>query len=458
MADAKIRIPIDIPAGDLSGGPAARAEIDQTKQAAAAATQEDIALERQRAADVVEARRRVSERRIAEQEEEIRKGKEIQQMEQDTTRLRLAAGAALAASARQVAALTVDVLRQYKELGVELGAFEEIGLQFADFLTSPIESTIDAFTGYKEELRLLTEGQRNVARAEEALQETIRRKREQVRKENEAFVNNGLARELQAIDEITAAYQRQKRELDALNKAREAGIRAAEDLALSEGRATPEQVAAQRGGREQAARQAEIQGDVAAAQSAFEAAAAKADAAISAFARAQALNIESRGLAAEADAAVAARDQAKLDLESVKAVAESSLAELSATAVSEQVGVVDGTKAALAEAAAGAKATLEAEAAQQGRELTAGGKEALKILTDALKDGVVTKEEMQAVATAIQQVKNSRDAADAEIKASFENLTKANEAAQASIRELNARALENRQQMEALRAQISAGN
>lgn len=453
--DPKIRIPIELPAGDQSGVEQAKKGIEEVKQATEAA--EDPALAQQRIEDVAAARKIASERRIEEHEKALTAEKLEQQAAQDTARLRLAAGAALAASARQVAALTVEVIQQYRELGVELGAFEQIGLDFADFLTSPFDFVADAFTGYKGDLAALRESQRRVIEQEAIYQETKRAKEAATRKANEAFVNESLAAELAAIEAVTQAYERQRNEINARNSALEAGLRSAEDLAVSSGQATPEQVASQRAAREQAGKQADVNATVDEAAALYAEAAEKADIALANYASAQALGVATDAMASQVDAAIALRDKLALDLESVKKVAEANSAELAATAVSEQTGFASAAKDTLTKTAADAKATLESEAAEQGKTLSAGGKEALKILTEALKDGVVTPEEMQAVAVAIQQVRNSRDAADAEIKTAFDNLNKANEAAREAIQILNARSLDDRQKMEALRAQINAG-
>jgi hypothetical protein len=297
-----------------------------------------------------------------------------------------------------------------------------------------------------------------VIEQERIYQDTLKAKREEIRAENEAYVKGALSRELQIIEEITAAYGRQKNEIDALRSAQEANIRATEDLALSRGSATPEQVAANRAGREQASRQFDVSRTVRDAESFYIAASEEADAAIAAYQRGVALNLNTMALASEADAATAARDQALLDLESVKNVAESSRAEIAATAVSEQNAVVTSAQSAMTEAAETAKAALETEAAEQGRELTAGAKESLKILTDALRDGIVDPQEMGQVRDAINQVKNSREAADAEIKKSFQELEKANNAVAASQKLMTERLHQQALRFEAIESRLRSGN
>ncbi len=387
--DPNIRIPIEIPAGDMSGAEQAKKEIAEVKQAADAA--EDPALLQQRIDDVAAARRKASDRRIEEHEKAIAAEKLEQQAAQDTARLRLAAGAALAASARQIAAMTVDVINQYKELGVELGEFESIGLEFANFLTSPFDYVADAFTGYKEDLKLLAESQRQVARAEAVYQDTLKRKKAETRAENEAYVNSSLARELQMINEVTAAYQRQKNEINALNKAREASIRAAEDLAVLEGKSTPESVAAARSGREQSAAQQEVQNSLADAERFYEEQDAKAQSAIAAYAAAAALNLDTVALGQKTDAALAARDKALLDLESQRVVAEAEMVKIASTALE---GTVEATRKVQEDVAARAAEVVEAVQAG-GRELSQEQKAARERILSALEDGRVGAQEQQ---------------------------------------------------------------
>lgn len=442
MASKKVNIQISTTA-DNSGAQATVAAIGSIEQ-----QQEDLAA----------AQKKASERRVEQQVKELTAEKEAQQAAQDSTRLRLAAGAALATSARQVAALTVDVIRQYKELGVELRGFESIGLEFADFLTSPFDYVVDAFTGYKEDLRMLAEGQRNVAQAESVYLDTLKRKQEELATASRNRVQNFLAAEQQAIDENTAAYERQRRVIVALADAEEARARAQDAMALANG-ADPAQVAAGAAARQNARDTSAQDALVVAAEQKLEAAQRSYEAAVSALAQGQTgTREEIEVLSNAAQAAQAAVADATVEVETVKIEAEAAKSAISSEAVTQQTGVVDAAKTALTQAAETAKATLQTEAAEQGKTLSAGGKEALKILTNALKDGVVTPEEMQAVATAIQQVKNSRDAADAEIKASFKELEKANNASLESQRLLTQRLHQQALQFERIQSQIRSGN
>jgi hypothetical protein len=412
----------------------------------------------QKQADLAAAQKKASERRVEQQAKELKAEKEAQQAAQDSARLRLAAGAALAASARQVAALTVDVIRQYKELGVELRGFESIGLEFADFLTSPFEYVVDAFTGYKADLVALKESQRRVIEQERIYQDTLKAKREEIRAENEAYVKGALARELQVIDQITAAYERQKLEIDAANKAREATIRAIEDVAMLEGEMSPEQVSTARRGREQASRQAEVNNTVVDAAALFQEASERAEAAISAYSAAHGLNLEASALAAEADAAVAARDRAQLDLESVKNVAASASAELASAAVSEQTGVVESTMSALTSEAKKAKEELERQAQAEGANFVAGGKEALRLLQDSLADGVIDESEINAVRVAIEQAKGASIKLNSDVLAGFQSLEKANNVAIENQRLMNQRLQQQALRLESIESRLRSGN
>jgi trimeric autotransporter adhesin len=427
--------------------------VDDQRAAVGDLTQANADLERQQA-DVAEAQKRASERRIGDLEKEERAHRDAIQAEQDGNRLRAAGLAALAVAGRQIAANTVEVLKGYKDLGVELGTFEELGLEFAEFLSGPIDYVTDAFTGHKEELRQMAQEQRNVAQAEAVYLETLKRKYNELATASRNRIANFLAAEQRAIDENTAAYERQRRVIEALADADEARARAQDAMALANG-ADPAQVAAGAAARQNARDSSAQDAKIVAAEQKLEAAQQSYEAAVSALAQGQnGTREEIAVLSNAAQAAQAAVADAQAEVETVKTEAEAAKSAISSEAVAQQTGVVDAAKSALTQAAETAKTTLENEAAEQGKTLSAGGKEALKILTDALKDGVVTPEEMQAVATAIQQVKNSRDAADAEIRASFEQLEKANAVVLENQRVLTERLRQQAAQFERLQQEL----
>jgi hypothetical protein len=430
-----------------------RADTTGAKQAVAA-----IGSIEQQQEDLAAAQKKASERRVEQQVKELEAEKVAQQAARDSTAMRLAAGAALAASARQVAALTIDVIRQYKELGVELRGFESIGLEFADFLTSPFDYVVDAFTDYKADLVALKESQLEVIRQESLYQDTIAKRDKLLAEASSKRVSNYLAAEKSAIDAQTTAYERQMRVVKALADLEEARAKSADAVAIANG-ADPAAVAAAAAARQGAAAGASENQRILDAEQKLEAAQRSYEAAVSALAQGQTgTRVEIEALSTAAQEAQDAVADAKDEVETVKTEAEAAKAAIASEAVTQQLEVVTSAKTSLTEAAETAKATLETEAAEQGKTLSAGGKEALKILTDALKDGVVTPEEMTAVATAIQQVKNSRDAADAEIRKSFGELEKANNAALASQKMITERLHQQALQFETIQARIRSGN
>ena len=412
----------------------------------------------QQEADLAAAQKKASERRVEQQIKELDAENKAKQAAQDSTRLRLAAGAALAASARQVAALTVDVIRQYKELGVELRGFESIGLEFADFLTSPFDYVVDAFTDYKADLVGLKESQLEVIRQESLYQETIAKRDKLLAEASSKRVSNYLAAEKSAIDAQTSAYERQVRVVKSLADLEEARAKSADAIAIANG-ADPAAVAAAAASRQGAAAGASQDQRVLDAEQKLQAAQRSYEAAVSALAQGQTgTRDEIEALSTAAQEAQAAVADSIAEVETVRTEAEAAKAAIASEAVTQQSEVVASAKTSLTEAAEAAKTTLETEAAEQGKTLSAGGKEALKILTDALKDGVVTPEEMQAVATAIQQVKSSRDAADAEIRASFKELERANNAALENQKLMTQRLQQQALQFERIQSQIRSGN
>ena len=442
MASRKVDIQISTKA-DTTGAKQAVAAIGSIEQ-----QQEDLAA----------AQKKASERRVEQQVKELEAEKVAQQAAQDSARLRLAAGAALAASARQVAALTVDVIRQYKELGVELRGFESIGLEFADFLTSPFEFVTDAFTDYKADLVALKESQLEVIRQEALYQETIAKRDKLLAEASSKRVSNYLAAEKTAIDAQTTAYERQMRVVKALADLEEARAKSADAVAIANG-ADPAAVAAAAAARQGAAAGAVEDQRILDAEQKLQAAQRSYEAAVSALAQGQTgTRDEIEALSTAAQEAQAAVADSIAEVETVRTEAEAAKGAIASEAVTQQLEVVASAKTSLTEAAETAKATLETEAAEQGRELTEGGKESLKILTEALKDGVVTPEEMGAIRDAINQVKNSRDAADAEIRKSFGELEKANNAALASQKMITERLHQQAMQFERIQSQIRSGN
>jgi hypothetical protein len=454
-------------ANPMIDGSQLRAVIEDVEETAAAVDTQTVAVEElteatgdleQQEADLAAARKKASERRVEEQAKELKAEKEAQQAAQDSARLRLAAGAALTASARQVAALTLDVIRQYKDLGVEMRGFESIGLEFADFLTSPFDYVVDAFTDYKADLVALKESQLEVIRQESLYQETIAKRDKLLAEASSKRVSNYLAAEKTAIDAQTTAYERQMRVVKSLADLEEARAKSADAVAIANG-SDPAAVAAAAAARQGAAAGASQDQRVLDAEQKLETAQRSYEAAVSALALGQTgTRDEIEQLSNAAQEAQAAVGDAIAEVETVRTEAEAAKGAIASEAVTQQLEVVASATASLTEAAETAKATLETEAAEQGRTLSAGGKEALKILTDALKDGVVTPEEMTAVATAIQQVKNSRDAADAEIKKSFGELEKANNAALASQKMITERLHQQALQFERIQSQIRSGN
>jgi hypothetical protein len=412
----------------------------------------------QQEADLAAARKKATERRVEQYVKEEQAEIAAQKAAQDSVKLRIAAGAALAASARQVSALTLDVIRQYKELGVELGTFESIGLEFADFLTSPFDYVTDAFTDYKADLVALKESQLEVIRQEALYQETIAKRDKLLAEASSKRVSNYLAAEKTAIDAQTTAYERQMRVVKSLADLEEARAKSADAMAIASG-ADPAAVAAAAAARQGAAAGATEDQRILDAEQKLQAAQRSYEAAVSALARGQTgTRDEIEALSTAAQEAQAAVGDAVAEVETVRTEAEAAKAAIASEAVTQQLEVVASAKTSLTEAAETAKATLETEAAEQGRELTEGGKESLKILTEALKDGVVTPEEMGAIRDAIQQVKNSRDAADAEIRKSFGELEKANNAALASQKMITQRLHQQALQLERIQSQIRSGN
>ena len=406
--------------------------------------------EEQRQADVDLAQRLKAEREHTAQAEETPKV-------QDAQIARAGALGVVALVAKGAWSALSDAVKEYRRLAPE--AAEEFSEPFDTIelalqtIQDPIGTLIEGLTGTQQALKELAASQAEAARQEANYLETLKRRQEELATASRNRINNFLAAEKRAIEENTAAYERQRRVIEALAGAEEARARAQDAIAIANG-ADPNQVAAAAAARQNTRDTSAQDAKVVAAEQALEAAQKSYEAAVSALALGQTgTREEIAALSNAAQEAQAAVSDAVKEVETIKIEAEAAKSAISSEAVTQQTGVVDAAKSALTQAAETAKTTLENEAAEQGKTLSAGGKEALKILTDALKDGVVTPEEMQAVATAIQQVKNSRDNADAEIRESFEELEKANNATIAAMSEIKARLRAQAAQIEALFAQ-----
>jgi hypothetical protein len=454
-------------ANPMIDGSQLRAVIEDVEETAAAVDTQTVAVEElteatgdleQQEADLAAARKKASERRVEELAKEEIAAKKAQQSEIANAAARIAAYEMLRRASTDIAQRTIEVIAQYRELGVEIGNFESIGMEFAEFLSSPFDYVTDAFTDYKADLVALKESQLEVIRQESLYQETIAKRDKLLAEASSKRVSNYLAAEKTAIDAQTTAYERQMRVVKSLADLEEARAKSADAVAIANG-ADPAAVAAAAAARQGSAAGASQDQRVLDAEQKLETAQRSYEAAVSALALGQTgTRDEIEQLSNAAQEAQAAVGDAIAEVETVRTEAEAAKGAIASEAVTQQLEVVASATASLTEAAETAKATLETEAAEQGRTLSAGGKEALKILTDALKDGVVTPEEMTAVTTAIQQVKNSRDAADAEIKKSFGELEKANNAALASQKMITERLHQQALQFERIQSQIRSGN
>lgn len=432
------------------------AAVDDQRAAVDDLTEANGDLERQQA-DVAEAQKRASDRRVADQEKELLAEKDAQQAAQDSARARLAAGAALAASAKIVAGLTVDVIRQYRELGVELRGFESIGLEFADFLTSPFEYVTDAFTDYKADLAALKASQLEVIRQEQNYQETVARRDALLAAMSQRRVSVYLAGEESAINAQTAALERQLRVMQAISAQEEARARAADAVALAAG-ADPNQVAAGAAARRTAAASVQADGRVAAAEQEVENAIRRFDVLGSALAQASTAAVRDeaaiQALSDQTQAAQAAVGDAQAELETIRVEAAAAKSEIASGAVAEFQGLATAAADANTRAAEEAKSALAAQAAEQGASFTAGGREALQILTDVLADGVVKPEELSAVTLAINQAKNASSQLNADVIAGFQNLEKSNTATIGALSEIIARQRAQAAQIERLQLEL----
>ncbi len=444
----------------LGGGAEAVRETTVAVQEQQAAVQElteaNGDLEQQQA-DAEEARKRASERRVEDTSKEIQAEKDAQQAGQDSARARLAAGALLAASARQIATLTVDVIRQYRELGVDLRGFESIGLEFADFLTSPFEYVVDAFTDYKADLAALKASQQDVIRQEAIYQETIAKRDALLAASSERRINQFLAGEKAGIDAQTAAYERQLRVVDALAKAEEARAKSADAVALANG-ADPNAIAAGAAARQAASGGVAQDQRVITAELEVENAIRRFDALSSALAQASTTARPNQArierLSEEVQQAQDAIGDAQAELETIRVEGEAAKSEIASGAVAEFQGLATAAADANTRAAKEAKSALEAQAAEQGANFTAGGREALAILTEKLADGVIQPEELTAITLAINQAKGASAQLNADVIAGFQNLEKSNTATIAALSNIIARQRAQAAQIERLQLEL----
>lgn len=456
--EAKIRIPIDIPPGDVSGAEVARREIEATAQTAERANTQESSRLKQQQAEVSRASRQASERRVKEATDALIAEKEAERAAKDSAVARTAALAAVALTAREALQVTREALADYKKLGVELTPTAQAFADTLDLLANPVDTLIDKLTGYKDELKLLQEGQARVAESEKQYLATLKAANEERARAARSRIDNEMSQELAIIDEQTRAYENQLKVIKAVAQAEEARVRASEAIGIANGSLDPNTVAANQAARQAARDSAEADQEVVNAAQKVKELRDKVFILTGAIDQAQQDGLGDRAQQLKDELAginekLGAAEDTVATLEQTAAAAK---AEIASKAVAEQQGVVDATGTALVDAAKNAKDTLEAAANEQGRELTAGGKEALRILTDALKDGIVTPQEMQAVAVAIEQVKNSRDAADAEIMKAFTELAKANAAATGALQKLTAGFANQAAELENLKGRLAA--
>lgn len=458
MADPKVRIPIELPAGDMSGAEEAKRKIEEVKDAAAETTpQEDPALVQQRIDDVAAAQKLASDRRIEQISKEIQAEKDAAQAAKDSIALRTASSAALALTAKKAldeVQAAIAGLRELSPAAAESFSTIELAIQSVQ---DPIGTLIEAITGTKEELRLLAESQKRAAEAEAVYLAAVKQRQEELATASRNRINTFLAAEQQAIDEQTAAYERQLRVIKAVAAAEEARAKAADALAIAGG-ADPQQVAAGALARQTAAGAGDADARIAEVERKLEEKERLFDAAVSALADASTSAGVTREQIAElsiaADQAQAAVADAVAEVETVRTEAEAAKATIAADAVAATQDIVDAAKDANTEAAREAKDALEAQAKEQGSEFTAGGREALKILTDALADGVIKPEELAAITVAINQAKGASAQLNSEVLAGFSTLEKTNQAAIRGLEALNARLTAQERQIESLNARI----
>ncbi len=453
----EVKIPISLPPGDVSGADQAIGKIDEVKVAAADASTDEAARAQQAADDVIEARKRVSDRRVADHERAIAEEKEAATAARDSAAARFAAGAAIALVAKQATALVASTLKDFRELGGELTSVQVALLETAEFASDPFGSLVESITGAQAALKSLAESNANIGKAEAVYLETLKRKNEEVAqavRNRAAAITQGTSA---AIEAETAAYERQLRVVTALADLEEAQARRADAQAIRN-KADPNQVAAGAAARQAAGDAGAEDQKVAAAEQKLAAAEQLFDAATAALVEASTASAEDRArLSEEAQGAQAAVADAVAELQTVRVEAEAAKAEIATTLASEFEGLKDQASADLSAAATEAKAALEAEAKAQGENFTAGGKEALRLLTEALADGIISPEEIAAVRTAIAQVTNSQNLHNAEVLRGFEGLLNAFTANQQISAALNTKINNALLQIEGLKAKVYGG-
>lgn len=407
---------------------------------------ESVEILQQRQDDVAEAQRLASERRLDDLTAEARAEIEAAEAARASAAARLAAGAAIAAVAKRSIELVAQTIEQYRAIAPEAAEdFSTVALAIQT-LQDPIGTLIEGITGTQAELTALAASRAEAHRQEQLYLAAVARKQEEIRVANEAFVDGPLARRLQTIRDETAEYERQKKEVQAVTRAMEAQANMADAIALSNKDADPNQIAAGRIRRETAAKSADSDATVGDAQKRWEDAIKVAEAATSAYAQAKALNNETAGKEAKMNAAIHARDEAKKDLDSVLIQEEAAKAEIAAGAVQALVGVKDQALGDLTTAANETMVALQAEAAEQSAALAASGRkamgdagelvaagmkqdaaeqalalgepaqEALKLLTAAFQDKVITPDEVASVKQALEQLKGSREKFDSAVR------------------------------------------
>lgn len=458
MADPKVRIPIELPAGDMSGAEEAKREIASVKAAAADLPQEDPALEKQRIEDVAAARKLASDRRVEQLAKEAQAEKDAAQAARDSVALRAASSAAMALTARKALDEVQQAITAYRELAPAAAeSFSTIELAIQS-VRDPMGALIEAATGINEELRLLAESQKRAAEAEAVYLAALKQRQEELATASRNRIQNFLAAEQQAIDAQTAAYERQLRVVQAVAEREEARAKALDRVAISGG-ADPQQVAAGALARQTATQIGAADTRIAEVERALEEKERLFDAAVSALADASTSSgitkEEILKLSQAADQAQAAVSDAVAEVETVKAEAENAKAAIEASAVAARQDIIDSQKSTLETQAKEAKAALESQAREQGAEFTAGGREALNILTAVLADGVIKPEEISAITVAINQVKGASSQLNAEVLAGFNSLDKSTRSLVNKLAEQNARLRQLESQVESLRPNAS---
>jgi hypothetical protein len=411
---------------------------------------ESVEILQQRDADVDEARRLASERRVEEMEEQMQAEAELEQAARDSAAARVAAAAAVGLVARRSLQLISETIAEFRSIAPEAAdAFSSVELAI-ETLTDPIGTLIEGLTGTRTALENLANSQREAARQEQLYLATLKAKQDEIRAANQAWVDGPMKRQLQAIDEQTAAYERQQREVRAVTAALEAQARLNDAIALSNG-ADPNEVAANRAARDAAGKTAENDTLVADAEQRWNAAIAKVETAQSAYAQAISLNLDTEAKEAELDAAIQARDQAKLELDSVWIQAEALNAEVAAAHAQTLVGVRDATVGSLEDAARETLAGLDAQAEELGSKFSRSAAESRKLLAAVLEDSVIDPSEIEEVKLAIEQLKGSREQHDRAIQDGMREMIQNVTTLLATQEQLNAQIRDQKQAIESLK-------